>query len=249
MDNFQAYSQYYDLLYRDKDYAGESAYVDKLLQRYAPGTRSILELGSGSGAHAAHLCAAGYAVTGIERSPGMIAAAEQKQIPGFTAIQGDITGFDLDATFDAAVALFHVISYVTDNDALVACFRHTAQHLRPGGLFVFDVWFTPAVYTQMPEERVKHLEDDAIQVERRTLPTMDHGRNVVDVRFDVTITDKLNGATHELTEHHPMRHFSMPEIALLAQLTGFRLLCSEEFLTGNAPGPDTWGVCFVLQKL
>jgi hypothetical protein len=33
---FAAYSRYYDLLYRDKDYAGEARHVFDLLARHAP---------------------------------------------------------------------------------------------------------------------------------------------------------------------------------------------------------------------
>nr|MBA2706707.1 SAM-dependent methyltransferase [Gemmatimonadaceae bacterium] len=55
MSVFGSYSRYYDLLYRDKDYAAESAYVASLLAVHAPGARSILEIGCGTGAHAAEL--------------------------------------------------------------------------------------------------------------------------------------------------------------------------------------------------
>jgi hypothetical protein len=46
-----------------------------------------------------------------------------------------------------------------------------------------------------------------------------------------------------------MRHFSIPEIELLAKLTGFEIIKTEEFLSGETPGPNTWGVCFVLSKV
>ena len=46
-----------------------------------------------------------------------------------------------------------------------------------------------------------------------------------------------------------MRCFSIPEIELLANQTGFKLLHSEEFITRKAPAIDTWGVCFILQKI
>ena len=49
---FDAYAAYYDLLYKDKDYAGETEYVHRLIQRFNPGAKSILELGSGTGKHA-----------------------------------------------------------------------------------------------------------------------------------------------------------------------------------------------------
>ena len=45
-----------------------------------------------------------------------------------------------------------------------------------------------------------------------------------------------------------MRHFSIPEIALLADLTNFTVIKTEEFGTQEKPSENTWGVCFVLQK-
>lgn len=50
---FNTYAAYYDLLYRDKDYVGEAAYVHDLIQHHAPGAQEVLELGSGTGGHAA----------------------------------------------------------------------------------------------------------------------------------------------------------------------------------------------------
>lgn len=46
-----------------------------------------------------------------------------------------------------------------------------------------------------------------------------------------------------------MRHFSYNEILFLAQISGFELIKSEEFLTGNYSSPKTCGVCFVLKKI
>jgi hypothetical protein len=45
-----------------------------------------------------------------------------------------------------------------------------------------------------------------------------------------------------------MRHFSIPEIELLAAFTNFTVIKTEEFSTKKIPGTETWGVCFVLQK-
>ena len=51
---FDTYARYYDLLYRDKDYAGEAAYVASHIRQHAPEAARILELGCGTGAHAEH---------------------------------------------------------------------------------------------------------------------------------------------------------------------------------------------------
>lgn len=51
MTIFGGYARYYDLLYRDKDYAGEAEYVARTIRSAVPDARDILELGSGTGRH------------------------------------------------------------------------------------------------------------------------------------------------------------------------------------------------------
>src|ERR1043166_5798427 len=73
---FQEYSAYYDLLYRDKDYAAEAEYVARSIRSILPDARSILEFGSGTGRHGPLLASMGFDVHGIERSPEMVAIAK-----------------------------------------------------------------------------------------------------------------------------------------------------------------------------
>lgn len=246
--NFSTYSRYYDLLYKDKNYKAESDYIYSLLNTFAPHAKTLIELGCGSGSHAQYLCNPNLTVTGIERSKEMVDIALQKKIAGFTPTVGDITTYELDQQFDAAISLFHVISYLTHNDDLIKCFKNTYKHLNANGIFIFDVWYSPAVYTQKPETRIKRMEDDFIKVTRIAESTMHTDTNVVDVNFEVHILDKQTGKSEMLQETHPMRHFSIPEMELLAKQTGFTILRQEEFLTGNNPDKQTWGVCFVFQK-
>ena len=70
MPNFEKYSAFYDLLYRDKDYAAEADYVAERIRSVVPDARSILEFGSGTGRHGRLLAAMGFDVHGIERSRG-----------------------------------------------------------------------------------------------------------------------------------------------------------------------------------
>ena len=76
---FDAYSRYYDLLYRDKDYAAEAQYVAGALRRHAPQAKRLLELGCGTGGHAEHLARAGYAVDGFDVSDTMLARAAARR--------------------------------------------------------------------------------------------------------------------------------------------------------------------------
>jgi SAM-dependent methyltransferase len=243
------YSRYYDLLYSDKDYEGESQYIHKLIQQYDPGAKTILDLGCGTGRHDACLAGIGYKVHGVDISADMLSVA-QKCANGdslrFT--QGDISSIRLGEEFDVVIALFHVMSYQTSNNDLLGAFSTAYEHLLPGGVFIFDCWYGPAVLTDRPVVRVKRLENEQIQVNRIAKPLMYPNENLVDVNYHMFIRDKSSGQIEEMAEIHKMRYLFKPEIELMLGQTGFDMLGQFEFLTGGLPGYDTWSVCFVVRK-
>lgn len=249
VQNFKLYSQYYDLLYKDKDYQAETDYLVELISRFESSGKTILELGSGTGKHANLLAQKDYTVIGLERSAEMVAIACQSKNDKVDFEIADITNFDLQRSFDIALSLFHVVSYLTDNESLISTFEHVHQHLNNKGLFIFDVWHSSAVHFQVPEERTKLLESKHVKVKRKAAPIIYPELNVVEVNYHVTISDLNTGAIQSFKEKHPMRHFSRPEIELLAHATGFEVIHTEEFLTKAPPSVHSWGVCYVLRKL
>jgi SAM-dependent methyltransferase len=244
---FNAYSRYYDLLYQDKDYAGEVAYIQNLLTRHSISQGDLLEFGSGTGKHGRLLAEMGYRVHGVERSADMVAQSQVTE--NFSCQQGDICTVQMGRPYKAVLSLFHVVSYQTNNSNVQAVFMRAAEHLRPGGLFIFDFWYSPAVYSQQPAVRVKRMADDQVKITRIAEPVLHPNSNCVDVNYTIYARDVESGEVQMLEETHPMRHFSLPEIDLMAQITGFERVGAEEFLTGKPPGTETWGVCVVLQKV
>ena len=93
------------------------------------------------------------------------------------------------------------------------------------------------------------MQDKEVSVVRTATPKIDVNNNMVDVKFAIWVKDLATRKINKLFESHPMRHFSIPEIGLLAKLTGFEVLEVEEFLTGKEPSGKTWGVCFILKKI
>jgi len=252
--NFNLYSSYYDLLNNQKQYADESDYIAKLLVSHFPKqSLDLIELGCGSGAHAEHLLKHTYihSIQGIELSQDMVKVAKDKNIKSFDVLQGDIADLEklsLSKNFDAAISLFHVISYLTKTDEIISCFKAVQTNLKPGGIFLFDVWYTPAVYFQKPETRIRKVENDIIEVTRIAKSMVHEERNVVDVHFEIFVKDKTTNSIEVFSETHPMRHFSTPEIKLMADLSGFELAESHEFQTMKQPSVNTWGVTYILKK-
>lgn len=253
--NFQKYSAYYDLLYRDKDYAGEAKYIVRTIRSLAPDASAILELGSGTGRHGRLLAILGFHVHGIERSVDMVAMAHaEPALPmtgtagSFTCEVGDVRSANLGRTFDAVIALFHVISYQTTNEDLRAAFRVAARHLAPGGVFLFDVWHGPAVLTDLPKERIKTVSSEHFEITRVARPELNTNRSTVKVTYHMECRDRRCGDVVRFSEEHLLRYLFPTEIELLADGCGMRLMKAEEFYTGQPSSRSTWGVAYLLQK-
>lgn len=250
MSNFHRYSAFYDLLYADKDYAAEADYVVHAL---GP-ARSVLELGSGTGRHGRLLADRGFDVLGVELSAEMAAEAQRRSCDAghstgsFACEVGDLRSFRAGRRFDAVISLFHVISYQTGNDDLAAAFETAADHLAPGGLFLFDVWHGPAVLSQQPGVRTKEAADAERRVRRTATPKLDTNLGTVRVDYNIEGEDLATGEAARFEETHLMRYLFPTEIGFLAAAAGFEQESSEEFLTGRPPSPDTWGVAYLLRK-
>lgn len=244
---FNDYSQYYDLLYSDKDYVKEVEYIQSILAGYNILKGDLLEFGSGTGKHGCLLASNGYNVHGIERSSEMVAKAQTAK--GFSCQQGEITKIKMKRHYDAILSLFHVISYQITNAELNAVFENAAIHLKKGGLFVFDFWYSPAVFTQRPEVRVKRMKDSQVEITRLAEPKIYTNENRVDVKYTIFVKNFLKNTTQTFEEIHPMRHFSLSEIDILSSIYGLERVKAEEFITGNLPSENSWGVCVALRKI
>lgn len=247
--NFNIYSKYYDLLYKDKDYQQEADAVFEKLTSYSYSIHNVLELGCGSGNHAFWFTRKGWEITGIELSEKMVECAKTKGIKDFNPIVGDISCFTLEKKYDAAISLFHVISYLNTNESVLNCFQCVNRHLNTNGIFLFDVWFTPGVYSLKPETRIKRIEDNKVEITRLAESTLHYDTNIVDVNYQVMVLDKSTNEWATFNELHPMRHFSMTEIELFAKFAGFEVLNAEEFGSHRKPSYDTWAICFTLKKI
>lgn len=242
MTVFDAYARYYDLVNKDKDYAGEARYVHSLIQRYAAGKTRLLDIGCGTGRHAQLFAELGLDVAGLDRSEAMITQAKLSS-PELEFHVGDVCSFKLEEEFEVISALFHVVSYLTSVEQLQAAFASIRQHLQPGGLFIFDCWHGPAVLHQRPEIRIRRLSDDTTRIVRIAEPTMSIPDQTVNVDFQIFVEEQ--GVWDEITENHLMRYLFAAEVESLLADNGMRLIHTEEWLTGSDPSDDSWSVVYV----
>ena len=253
---FGDYARYYNLLYRDKDYAGEADYVLGTLRCAGAAPRTLLDLGCGTGRHALEMAKRGIAVTGVDMSAVMLdmgrAALADAALPEGTPPpqlqSGDARNVRLGQNFDAVTSLFHVMSYQTTETDALALLRTARAHLAPGGLFLFDFWYGPCVLTERPQPREKHLEDAATRLVRQATPVLRINDDRVEVHYTVQLTDKATGAVSELREVHDMRYWFLPQVRHLATLAGFEFVAEGAWMEQGPPSDATFGVWMLVRK-
>jgi SAM-dependent methyltransferase len=253
---FGAYSSYYDLLYRDKDYAGEATYISRLVSEHSSGKAfSLLELGCGTGMHACLLAGQGLVVHGVDASQSMLTAAGARVAANAALTKrvsfqrGDVRSIRTGSRYDAVASLFHVVSYQTADEDLNAIIATAAEHLNQGGVFLFDFWYGPAVLWLRPSVRVKRFSDERISLTRLAEPAMRDAANVVDVHYTVFVESGADASISKILETHCMRYLFLPEVDQLLAAHGFVRERAEEWLTGATPSTDTWSVCVVARKI
>lgn len=252
MEVFQDYAYYYNVFYRDKDYAAESRQVDTLLKRYGNGIRKIINYGCGTGRHDIELSKLGYECNGIDMSPLMINIAKENSRNVNANIDfsvADIRVYEPKVRYDAVISLFHVMSYQNGNEDILAAFRSARKALNNGGMFLFDLWYGPGVLSDPPVVRVKEVVDKKYKLVRIARPVMHDKTNVVDVCYEVLIIDRESGETKIINETHHMRYFFRPELEFYLKEAGFELIDNLECTTLGTTSYDSWTSYFVARAM
>ncbi len=178
------------------------------------GDGPALELGIGTGRVALPLSRRGIQVHGIELSPAMVEQLRAK--PGAEDIDitiGDFADTHVGHDFSLAYLVFNTITNLTTQDDQVDCFRNVAEHLRPGGCFVIEV-FVPILQRLPPGEvfRIFHRSPGRLSFDEYDVVTQIlHSHHYW---FDAE--------SYEVTSA-PYRYVWPSELDLMARLAGMRL--------------------------
>jgi SAM-dependent methyltransferase len=194
----------------------------------------------------------GFEVVGVDLSARMIEVAQDKlrawpptretAPPRF--VQGDLSDFDLEKLSIRRPAFTILSTTFSTHRNYRPRFRRIAQHIQPGGVFVFDMnseyALTADLFSQCNFNSRKQLHYDwraHFDAETRIC--------TVNMRFE---RHSGNGQTEVFQEMHRERAYPLDEIKAMLTATGWELLHEMDAYTLNRPHDRSERWYFVVRR-
>jgi len=254
-ETFGRYAAYYDILYQDKDYSGESRFISELIRKFKQGDKKsirILDLGCGTGGHSIELAGMGYRVEGADISEEMLEIAREKT----KEKNLDITYFNesfqssdnIGGEYDVILIMFAGINYLTRYEDLASALKNIESLLSDDGIFIFDFWNGNAVIDSFSAEREKRITWNNKEIIRRSETNIDRIAQTSTINFHFDILE--DGVLKEkFEERHIVRYFFFQEMIDLLKTKRLEVIyrCPFMKISSEVEFSD-WNITFVAQK-
>jgi SAM-dependent methyltransferase len=251
-------TQPYEMLSTLYDSAGWGAFAEGMSDRVLAlaaehgldGIEHVVDVACGTGVAAAKFAAAGYRVTGVDRSPPMLAQARQriaeKELERVTLVEADMRDFSLDEPADLVTCMYDSLNYLLEEADLLAAFRSAAEALHSGGLYIFDMntiyglaegWGT--------RDFVRWDSDDCFIV---GCTSWDYEALTNTVTFHGFV--RQGDLWERFTEVHIQHGYPVATIQTLLERAGLSVLTIFDSRSGGTeePGPETCRILVVARK-
>lgn len=254
---FDVYAAFYDLLYKDKDYRGESEYIDKLISKFLDKDKSkttLLDLACGTGKHLLELSTMGYAsLSGSDISKSMIDIAEKNAEAKGRKIAYYNYSFQeadkINQAYDVVISMFSAMNYLTTYADQSKTLSNIHGLLNPAGLFIFDYWNGYAVTEgYSPVKVVKKKQDDA-EIIRISETSLDLIEQQATVKFTCDYF-KNNERKADFEEIHLLHYYYFSEMKNLLNSHRFEILHISPFMDINKVlTPQEWNISIIAKKI
>jgi SAM-dependent methyltransferase len=207
-------------------------FVLDVVHTYGDGTRTLLDVGSGTGRDAGHLADAGLDVVGIDVSSAMVEHAVRHH-PRARFTEADMRTFELATTFDVLTCLDSAMLYCHTNTELRGFLERCARHLRPGGLLIAEMRngaFFLGNTELLDGTRTRTVTWQGVPYTSRTTLWIDHAEQLLRRRR----VWEWPGAAGPVEQRSAWRLLFPQELRLLLDLAGF-----ETVALFDGPGPRT----------
>ena len=144
-DPYDRLAPAYDVLSAGYDHEHWLTALVALARGHGLHGRRVLDVGCGTGSSVLPLLSQGFAVTGVDRSAGMLEVARERLGEAIELVQADMRELPCLGAFDLVACLDDGVNHLLTGADLQAALASMARNLAPGGLVLFDLNTLPTL--------------------------------------------------------------------------------------------------------
>lgn len=241
---------YYDILFKSKDYSKETEIVFKLAKKYGKAPTTVLEIGAGTGNHTIEIAKKATTVLAIDTDPNMVHLAKEKidnlNIKNVTVTEKSIEQLD-SQSFDLSLALFNVVTYISEIDQLVSFMKGVSTHLAPDGIFIFDCWNGVAAIKDPPKSKNITVHQNGKLIESNLTSKTDLFNQKTTLNYNIRVT---NGKFTEEDDFSFDQILWTPmQIIQALKEAGLEMIFCSPLMEPESKATDKdWKIMFVARK-
>lgn len=219
-----------DLIYDANIYDAMNTNLDDLYfyKRWLPENKDaqILELCCGTGRLTLPIAKEGYDITGVDYTPSMLTQAKVKASEAgleISFIEADIRTLNLPEKYDLIFIPFNSIHHLYKNEDLFKVLSVVKNHLKDGGLFLFDCFNPNIQYIVEGEKEQKEIAayttDDGREVLIKQTMRYENKTQINRIEWHYFINGKFNSI-----QNLDMRMFFPQELDSYLEWNGFHII-------------------------
>ncbi len=149
----------YSYMFPPERIVAAPAQVEQVVALARVTSGAVLDLCCGPGRHAVEFARRGFRVTGVDRSPFLLARARERAAESQVTVewaQEDMRRFERPCAFHLACSLFTSFGYFEREQEDLEVLRHIERSLNPGGVLVLEM---------LGKERLARVYQNAVATE------------------------------------------------------------------------------------
>ena len=200
----------------DLDYEKIYKFIREVLGKKSLEPELVLEMACGTGGLTEKLVR-DYKLHAFDLSDDMLSVCENKiRSKNLKLFKQNMVGFSAPASYDAIFSVGDSLNYVTDEKDFEAAIKSSYDHLKDGGIFIFDL-NTEYKFKNIPPVTVDEVEDVLYLWEN--IYDEEEKLNTYGVNFFRNIKDN---DYKRFYEEHLERAYDLPFVKNLLGKTGFK---------------------------
>ena len=209
-------SEYYHILYKDRDDNEARQFIDNLINYYRISEgEKVLDLACGKGRHSVYLNQKSLDVVGVDLSNKSIAHAKQNENPTLKFQVHDMREILNENTFDYVLSFFTSFGYFDDQEDDRKVINSVYDSLKSDGYYVIDFMNTNRIIKNFKERELKEIDN---------------------IKFEIIRSVNNGFITKQINFEHKTHDYQFEEKVRAYKLEDFELIFDNKFKIINTFG-------------